>query len=536
MRPLFCLVCLSAALGADPRTAAPPPNLPPGFEAKVAELERRRRAAPRDIDVLEALAGSYAMAGQHNQAARVLVELFNLTKSEEIRLRLARNQSWAGWTTAAIRTYEWYLKARPEDRQATRELIRLKRWHGDYAGAEKLCDVLLAANPQDAEVLALKAEVLHWAGNRNRAASRAAEAAAQLAPDLPDARVARIYTLRDQGEKRAAHREFEILSSQVAVHGLTPQSTYGDAYRLLESEFARTGHLEQPALSTYSDSDGIHNLYTGLQVWAPWGDHKLRLDVGQWRTSAPLGGVFTAGRERALVGEFAAGGAFQLAPSAYLNALAGASRRSSGAGLRPIFDLRLSAAAVDRWNMEFSAGREFFKFTPRAVDLDMSNYHLGGGAEYHFDSRNSVGGRLESRWWSDRNQSVAGDASFRRILRYNKQLMVDGGAQTRWEHFARDTHFAAGFFTPERYFRHDGFLGIHGELDRRFRYEIRGAAGAQQLARHADYRLSWELTASGSLRLAGPLELFASYQRRNYSLISRDGWYHGFFVSVGIQP
>lgn len=504
------------------------------FTLLLASLSAQPAPDPRALDNQ---AATYAMAGRHDLAARALVELYKLKPSEEVRLRLARNQSWAGWTTAAIQTYSLYLKARPADRSATMELIRLKRWHGDYSGAEKLCNQLLGHDAGDAQVLALKAEVLHWAGNRTRSARASADAAAQIDPELPDARVARIYALRDQGERSAASREFQVLADQVARRGaLTPAATYGDSYRLLETEFARSGHTQQPAYSTYNDSDGIHNSYAGFQVVAPVADHKLRLGLGQWRTSAPLGRQFTSGRDHSFVSEFTAGSVFQAAPSVWVTALGGASRRSSSSAVRPLFDFQVSAAPLDRWTFDFTAGREFLKVTPKAVDLDISSYRLGGGAEYAFDARTSLSGHVGRHFWSDHNRSLEGDATFRRILHYYKPFMIDAGAQTHWERFDYDTGFASGFFTPERYRRHESFLGIHGELGRRLKYEVRGAAGAQQLARGGDHRLSWELSPSVSLRLAGPLELFAGYQRRNYSLISRHGWYQGFFITLGIRP
>jgi tetratricopeptide (TPR) repeat protein len=534
----FLLFGLTAAVGAGPRSAPRAKSVrSPDYAARVADLERAWRANPRDAKVLESLAGSYAMAGRHHEAATVLRSLLELTGSEEVRLRLGRNLMWAGETSAAISIYERYLKSRPQDRHAIIELIRLKRWRGDYSDAEDLCNTLLGRDPYDPVVLALKAEVLHWAGNRFREARRSAEAAARLDPDLPDARVASIYALRDQGQVRAAEREFQILSEQVSRRGgVTADDTYGDAYLLLKEEFARSGHVQQPAASVYQDSDGIHNVYTGLQVIAPVAEHKLRLDLGQWRTSAPLGGIFSAGRERSLVSEFRAGATVQLAPSVSLTAYGGASRRSAGTGMRPTFDVQLSASPADRWTVEFAAGREFLKVTPRAVDRDISSYRFGGGVQRHLDSRTSLAGRLDRRFWSDGNRSWASEASFRRILHYFRPFMADGGAQTRWEGYRRDNRFESGFFTPERYLRHDGFLGIHGELGTRLRYEVRGAAGAQQLARGADYRFSWEISSSASVRLAGALELYGSYQRRNYSLISRNGWYHGFFVALGIRP
>jgi len=531
MRIILTLGLLTAA------AAAQTPSLPPDYAEKVAQLEQARRAEPRNAEVLEALAGSYAMAGRHQQAVAALKDLLEITGSEDARLNLGRNQSWAGDTDAAIKTYEQYLKARPADRAATMELIRMKRWSGDYLGAEELCDRLLTSNYKDAKVLALKAETLHWAGNRGRMARHSAEAAATYDPELLDARVARIYSLRDQGERTEAVREFRALSDQITRRGgFTPDATYGDAYRLLETEFARSGHVQRPTASVYNDSDGIHNLYTGFQALLPAADHKLRLDLAQYRTSAPLGGSFTAGRDHAMVSEFTAGSVIQVAPSVWVTSLGGASRRSSSSTVRPIFDVQATTNALDRWTFDFAAGREFLKVTPRAVDRNMSSYRLGGGAQYHFDPRTSLAVRFERRLWSDDNRSNGADASVRRILVYHRPFMIDAGVQSHWESFDRDTRFASGFFTPERYHRHDGFLGLHGELNHKMRYEIRGAAGAQELAARGGYRPSWEIAASTSVRLSGPLELWAGYQRRNYSLISRDGWYHGLYVTLGIRP
>src|SRR6185295_2586578 len=106
-----------------------------------------------------------------------------------LQLRLGRNYAWAGDTKRAIDEYNSYLRAAPRDRQATIELIRLRRYRGDYSQAEDLCNRLLSASPNDVEVLALKAEVLHWAGDRRLLARRTAERAIALAPAYPDAQV-----------------------------------------------------------------------------------------------------------------------------------------------------------------------------------------------------------------------------------------------------------------------------------------------------------------------------------------------------------
>ncbi len=262
----------------------------PEAAARIAELEAARRQRPRDLAVLDALAGSYAMLGRYDQAIAVLREMLALgggrpewklrlaklyawsgrpqqalqqfqeapaggdpeaveihcqllamagraaeaascyrrliplcagrpEKAAQAQLQLGRNEAWSGQTARAIRSYEACLRARPKDRQAAVELIRLRRYHGDYSQAVGLCDRLLRENPDDAEVLALKAEALHWAGHQPFLAHRTAERAVRLAPDLPDARVAQVYALGDLGRRRDALRAFGELQELVRRQG-----------------------------------------------------------------------------------------------------------------------------------------------------------------------------------------------------------------------------------------------------------------------------------------------------------------------------
>jgi hypothetical protein len=181
------------------------------------------------------------------------------------------------------------------------------------------------------------------------------------------------------------------------------------------------------------------------------------------------------------------------------------------------------------------SSREFLKVTPRSIDLDTSSYRVGAGMQYHLNSHTSLALRADRRYWSDGNRSVAAEGQLRRILLYRKPFMIDAGLMNRLEQFKRDTHFAAGFFTPDQYRRHDGFLGIHGEVGRWLTYEVRGSGGAHKVIHAADYRPGWEFTSSTSIWFTRSLGLYASYQRRNYSLLARDGWYQGFYFGLTVR-
>ena len=518
--------------------AAQTVRVPPDFAEKVAALEQARQAHPSDLGILDALAGSYAMAAEYRKAIAVLRQMQAIRPEDHaIELRVARHYAWAGDSRHAIAEYNSYLAAAPHDRQATIEFIRLLRYRGDYSHAEALCNRLLSVDRDDAQVLALKAEALHWAGQRRFLARRTADRAAELAPAYPDAKISQVYASLDLGENRRASDEFRALRDQVDRQGgVTTESTYRDAYKLLEGRLADSAGLSiKPGFSVYNDSDGVHDAFWGWSLERSIAaDHKIVFDIAQYASSAPKESIFTDGHERAHLSNFRAGGQLRLAPAVHLTLLGGGSYRRSDGALRPVFDVRITAAPVDRWTFDLSAGREFLAVTPRAIDRGIASNSLAGAVQFAFDSRTFLSVRADRRYWSDANRSIAAEATLRRILRYNKRFSIDGGLVSHGEHFDHDTQAEAGFFTPDRYLRHDGYAGVHGELGS-FRYELRGSGGAQQVARSADYRPDWDCMSIVSVGLGRWLQVSASYQRRNYSLISKDGWYQGLSFNLGLR-
>jgi len=538
MRPTLqiLLTLVANAWGAD--TA--PARLPADYAAKVAALEQARQDHPRDAAVLDSLAGSYAMNGRYGKAIEAVEALQALLPGEPAPLlRLARLHAWNRNGRVAIRYYEAYLKLRQDDRAATIELIRQRRYRGNYERAEQLCDRLLAVNAADAEVLTLKAEILHWAGNRTRSARASAESALAAAPESPDARVAYVNALEDLGERQNARHEFDALQDEVSGRGGPPPgATYADAYQLLTEQLGESHKIKlQIPYTVYNDSDAIHDVSGGVRLLAPvHEDHSLELDVNEYTSSAPRGGIFTAGRDRTAVREFSAGGTLLAAPGVSLTLLAGGSALSGDGRVRPTFDLQAAITSVDRWTFTFGTSRAFLKVTPRSMDLSISSYAGTGTARYAIDSRTSISLQADRLWWSDSNHSASGGAVLERVLQKRRNLGLRGGLLTRAEGFTRDTHFAAGFFTPDLYLRHEAFLHARLDLGRGVVWEVRGAGGAQRITQEASYQPSWEITTWVSARLAGTLRLSGNYQRRNYSLLSRDGWYQGFFISLGVQP
>ena len=541
---MFLLLILATASLASAQTA----QLPADYAERLAVLEQARQARPHDLEVLDALAGSYSMAAEYRRAIAVVKEMRTLAPEDRsLQLRLGRNYTWAGDSKRAIAEYNFYLRAKPEDRQATIELIRLRRYRGDYSQAEKLCNRLLATDPNDAEVLALKAEVLHWAGQRRFLARETADRAVAAAPAYPDARAAQVYAALDLGENRRASDEFAALQGQVERQGGLPvEATYRDAYNLLEGMLAHPNGLSlAPATSVYNDSDGIHDSMWGWRLEGRVAaDHKLILDMAQYASSAPKDGPFIDRGESGHLSNFLAGGQARIGPAAYLTVLGGGSfwtsegrtseGRSSDSALRPIYSAQITAAPMDRWTLDLSMGREFLSVTPRAIDRSIASKSVAVAIQYAFDPRTFVSVRADRRYWSDANQSIVGEATLRRVLHYNKRASVEAGLLSHWEHFDRDMETESGFFTPDRYGRNDATLGLHGEW-RNFQYDVRGSGGAQQVAPAASYQPDWDFTSIVSANLGRSLRFSVDYERRNYSLVSKNGWYQGLHCSLGIR-
>ena len=515
------------------------PALPPDFADKLAALEQARDDHPNDRPTLDALAGSYAMAAEYRKAIAVLRHMQTLSPQDHgLELRLGRNYAWTGDNKRAIAEYNAYLRAAPQDRQATIELIRLRRYRGDYSQAEELCNRLLSVHPDDAEVLALKAEVLHWAGDRRALARQTADRSAALAPAYPDAKVSQVYASLDYGENHRASDEFAALRDQINDQGgVKEDSTFRDAYKLLEDTLDEPVRFSmQPAFYVYNDSDGIHDSFLSWSLEKTLAsDHKLLMDVSQYGSSAPKESIFNEGPDQTMyLDNFRVGAQLRLGPAAYLTVLGGGSYRQFDDEMRPIFNAHLKASPIDRWTFDLFTSREFLAVTPRSILQSISSYSMAGAAQFAIDSRTFLSARVEGRYWSDENQSIVAEATLRKILRYNKRFSLDGGLLTHWEAFDHDTESEAGFFTPDRYQRDDAYLGLHGELHR-LQYEVRGSGGAQQVTRNAAYRPDWDVTSIISVPLGRVFQVSGSYQRRNYSLLTRDGWYQGLQFTIGIR-
>ncbi len=488
----------------------------------------------------EVLAGARrSLPAEH--CYEVLLQMANLSASQRKLAVLghARNGLWSGKWASAAHSYEEYLKSDPSDEAVTKEYIKLLQYKGDYAKAESLCNQLLQSHPNDAGLLALRADILFWAGNRNSQARRDAKQAVDLSPDVSDTRLAYIASLEALGLNRAASQELQAFhETQFNPSSSSETSTNKDMADYLANRLEeQTGVKSDLPFSEYNDSDGIHNeSYQAALTIPVQGDHTLGLNIGDFTASAPAGGTFTDGQDRATVREFSVSGGALVAPGVRLSLQGGGSLRSGEDTLRPTYNVSLTKASWDHWSVALGAYREFLKVTPRAIDHDISSYGGFTDLRYFYDARTTATLRIDRRWWSDTNRSVDTEAVFSRKAIYGRRFNLDGGGLGAYEAFDRNMIAVSGFFTPDRYIRYAGFMDFHGEATGRITWEVRGEGGTQQIASTADYSPTWDVTSRLALKVSRTLRLFGSYERRNYSLLERTGWYQGFYISLSFQP
>jgi len=440
-------------------------------------------------------------------------------------LALARNRQWSGDPAGAVHAYERYLKADPANREATIEFIQVLRYQGDYDRAESLCDRLLRKNPDDAAVLALRAEVLYWAGKRGRKARRDAARAISIDPSLASGRVAYAAALEALGMNHQAWAELHI------------DHFTSDMARFLETRVSGQIRVRSAVpFSEYNDSDGIHNAVYESQIQIPIrGDHAFHASIGQYFASAPDGSIFREGRGRTSARAASLGADLLVGPGVRLS-LTGGGWLREGDSIRPTYNAELLGSPWDGWTLRLATSRLYLPVTPRAMDRGILSDGVSIGAERKLDSRTVLGGAFERQWWSDGNRSYKGEAHFSRTVVYKKKFNWDLGSLTAHQAFARDLTAVSGFFTPDHYSRYDAFTDAHGEVGSSATWEIRGEGGTQKITTASDFRPDWAATARVSARIGAALWLYGSYERKNYSLLSRTGWYQGFTVGFAVHP
>lgn len=136
-----------------------PPDSRP-WPGNLAEIDRLAQALAKDpgSKAFMPLAEEYGKAGMWPEAVAVLEDGLKLYPGfVTAMVALGRAYDQMNQPVKAKAVLEEAVKASPENLRAHRTLAKLYAAHGDIEAARRSCDIILAANRQDQEALALRA-------------------------------------------------------------------------------------------------------------------------------------------------------------------------------------------------------------------------------------------------------------------------------------------------------------------------------------------------------------------------------------------
>ncbi len=183
-------------------------------ESAHSMLEKARRSAPTNPEILRAVASYYRDTGQYEAAVRILESL--PTKDANALAELGYSYSLAGNPRAAAQSYDAAASRAPRNIEIQLNAAQAMLNAGEFDKAAALLERAAALNPEHYRVYALRGR-LAAAQQRNEAAIRDYEAALQHLPeDVPEGvlypislRVDLAQVYRDAGDTANAQRVSE---------------------------------------------------------------------------------------------------------------------------------------------------------------------------------------------------------------------------------------------------------------------------------------------------------------------------------------
>lgn len=213
-------------------------------DARVAELERRRLAAPADRELLLRLGDAHVAARDVDRAERAWSAAVELA-GEDVETLCAVAARWlrAREVGRARACLERAAARDPRDVAAARELYEVLCVHSDPVDAATQLEVLAGLAAGSAQGLTDVAELFVERGDRARACALLAEAC-RLRPDAAPAHARRAELLVLEGDTAGAR---EALRTLIAVAGDAPQRTAAlrRLEQLLATPAARAAWIER---------------------------------------------------------------------------------------------------------------------------------------------------------------------------------------------------------------------------------------------------------------------------------------------------
>lgn len=211
-------------------------------------LEKARRSAPSNPEVVRAVASYYRDTGDYKSAVRMLEDLH--AKDPGTLAELAYSYTLAGNAPAAARTYGIAASRAPRDIEIQLNAAQAMLNAGDFDKATALLKQATTLNPEHYRVFALQGR-LDAAQRRTDVAIRDYEAALQhLPPEIPEGALYRISLqvdlaelYRDSGDTASADRVIEDATKEISTIDVA-RSERPEFLRLRAATEVAAGHVD----------------------------------------------------------------------------------------------------------------------------------------------------------------------------------------------------------------------------------------------------------------------------------------------------
>lgn len=206
------------------------------FGKAIGAFQSALQADPSNLEAKKKLGDAYYELGKQAEAIKVYQEVLEQDPNDSvIRLKLGQVYAWKNDGGQAAATLEELLAKEPENLTAMRELAEIYSWDkSTYDKGIAIADKILAIEPQDRKTLLIKARLVSWSGDHERAA-QVYESYLGLEPENDTVRLEYAYTLSYAKRYEEAINQFNLLTMKPqmryrALVGLADAYNYGQRY------------------------------------------------------------------------------------------------------------------------------------------------------------------------------------------------------------------------------------------------------------------------------------------------------------------
>ena len=416
--------------------------------------------------------------------------------NREYRLEIAKMLSWSGKKTESIAEYKEILKQNPNDVEVMLGMARVMSWNKQLDESANVYAQILKVEPSNRDAAVERARVLSWNGELS-AALRAYDDVLIHAPTDRDARFGKaqaLYWGGDPGQARAILEEMKTAlpaDRDVGITLASVQSTLGRgdlalaALDELDKRFPGDNEVSQMRASIRQDMRPVMTLHFGPTVDSD--DIRLYASTANfsWNLTPRVRSYVTTNfnpvRDPDLGWETATEVLFGAAtrPASWLRIRGEAGVNTSSGGHNDVIGGGgATIYASRRLSFDFDVSRRFVNWVVEPQRLNISRVESRVGVDLGLDKKTTVHADYYNQQYSNSNANNGGDFTVTRKLVSLERFQMSGGYT--YTGFGFTDNINSGFWSPQMFQRHAGFVNIRSPLGKRNVLSFNGTMGANQ--------------------------------------------------------